>query len=311
MASSISPFLRFMRKNTHFPYNKHIINYPKYTSNLLPSQSVHRRSLSTNAFGSNLPEILHHEGWEGAWKNNVIPWDAGKAAPILKPLLLSSSSSTYASTVVTSTTSISTDSSLLSSINLNPLPSGKVLVPGSGSSYDAIEFAKAGYSTLAIDIAPTAIERAKTVVTSYLSSESKEKSQVQQLLTIKQADFFKLEPGSSYSIIFDYTFLCALPKPLWLTWAQTVTRLIHPEGELVCIIFPIGDFTGGPPFAMSPTTIRDLLIPLGWEELSLQPIPLEYSHKLRQNREYLGRYRLKHNRYPIINIGIPKQKYRK
>lgn len=277
------------------------------------SYSIRNHSSSTgiNNFGSTLPEIIHHQGWEGAWKQNIIPWDAGVSAPILQPLLVSVTPTS------TTTTATVTASSVTSSLpNLEPLPFGKVLVPGAGSSYDALEFAKAGYPTTAIDIAPTAIERARMILRDYAEKQQQQNnnntpSTITELLRIQQADFFKLEPGAAYSVIFDYTFLCALPKSLWSDWARTVTRLIHPEGELVCILFPIGDFTGGPPYAMTPTTIRDLLVPLGWEETLLLPIPSEYSHKSRQNREYLGRYRLRSNRYPIINIGQPKVPYRK
>lgn len=47
-------------------------------------------------------------------------------------------------------------------------------------------------------------------------------------------------------------FLCALPPKLRAAWAETVGRLLKPgTGQLVTLIFPIGDYEGGPPFAVS------------------------------------------------------------
>eukprot|EP00041_Stephanoeca_diplocostata_P007473 m.106336 g.106336 ORF g.106336 m.106336 type:complete len:74 (-) comp16894_c0_seq12:145-366(-) len=41
-------------------------------------------------------------------------------------------------------------------------------------------------------------------------------------------------------------------------------ELLRPSGTLVLDIFPIGDHTTGPPYAMSAKLVEDLLTPLGF-----------------------------------------------
>ena len=49
-------------------------------------------------------------------------------------------------------------------------------------------------------------------------------------------------------------------------------RLIRPGGEIVSLVFPVGDFEGGPPFALSPDVVKDLLEPAGFG-VSLTEVP--------------------------------------
>ena len=71
------------------------------------------------------------EFWESRYRDNVIPWDAGKAPASLKE---------YA----------------------NNLPAGaRVLIPGCGSAYEATYLAAKGFDILAIDFSPAAVETAR------------------------------------------------------------------------------------------------------------------------------------------------------
>jgi hypothetical protein len=66
-------------------------------------------------------------------------------------------------------------------------------------------------------------------------------------------------PGG-FDLIYDYTFLCALDPRERARWAQTMRRLLKPGGgELITLIFPIGDYAGGPPHAMSQALVEGLL----------------------------------------------------
>jgi hypothetical protein len=274
------------------------------------------RSLSANAFGSTLPEILQGAGWEGAWKHGVTPWDAGKAAPVVRHLLaLRGAAGEGEEEEDEGKKNGGGEAS--SSFGGGPLPPGPVLVPGAGSGYDALEFARAGRRTVSVDIAPSAVEAGLKVARKDKDGPSLLAS---GLLEVKEGDFFAPElmsgpgplPGerkqtrqSPWGVVFDYTFLCALPPDLRGAWARAMTTLVRPGCELVCLIFPIGDHKDGPPFAMQPTTIRDLLAehaPGMWDELYLAPVPPSLSHGPRAGREWLGRYAPRTNRFPGIRV---------
>lgn len=237
----------------------------------------HVRRQSTNAFGSSLPDVIEKAGWEGAWQANVTPWDAGKPAPLIKHLL-----------------------------KTGQLPDGPVLVPGVGSGYDAIEFAKLGRRTLGLDISTTAVARARRVAAQDDAAQALVDA---GSLEFKVADLFTfpvprdISGGSGYSVVFDYTLLPALPPDLWPQWASAMKRLVHPtKGELVVLLFPVGNHKGGPPYALNPTKISDLLAEHDFDAVSLEPVPPELSHKARAGREYIGRWRLSDHRFPRIHF---------
>ncbi|KAF2925257.1 hypothetical protein DAI22_06g038550 [Oryza sativa Japonica Group] len=50
-------------------------------------------------------------------------------------------------------------------------------------------------------------------------------------------DFFKWKPSEQFDLIFDYTFFCALDPSLRLAWAETVSGLLKPHGELITLIY--------------------------------------------------------------------------
>ena len=96
-------------------------------------------------------------------------------------------------------------------------------------------------------------------------------------------------PETPYDLVYDCTFLCAIDPSRRLEWAQQMRRLIRPGGEIVSLVFPVGDFEGGPPFALSPDVVKDLLEPAGFENVSLTEVPEEQWARGRQ--EYLYRWR--------------------
>lgn len=96
-----------------------------------------------------------------------------------------------------------------------------------------------------------------------------------------------------FDLVYDYTFLCALDPMLRQTWASTMQRLVKPDGELVTLIFPLGTYEGGPPYAMSVDLVRGLLESVGFEAVYLEPVAPTLSHSDRSGKEVLGRWRLK------------------
>jgi SAM-dependent methyltransferase len=170
------------------------------------------------------------------------------------------------------------------------LPVGKAFVPGCGRGYAVAELCRRGYDATGLDIAPTAVKAAND----YLASGEESGIQGRPWRVVAE-DFFQHE--GTYDLIYDCTFLCALPPELRTSWASKCAELLKPKGELVTLIFPVADppYEGGPPFCMSPQLVTDLLKPAGFEPLSMSEVPeadLARSNRgLAGSKEYIARWR--------------------
>jgi len=190
--------------------------------------------------------------WEQAWQEGRTRWDTGQAAPALVHLL-----------------------------EEDLLPKGRALVPGAGAGYDVCAIAAYGYQVLALDLAPTAGKRFEEVRS--LSGLTAEQASLQI------GDFFSFETDEPFDVIWDYTFLCAIPPELREAWVNKMKELLHDDGELVTLIFPVREDDGeGPPFAMSPDLVRDLVTP-DFEQVYLEPVTC--SHPARMGKEWLARWK--------------------
>ena len=125
--------------------------------------------------------------------------------------------------------------------------------------------AQSGFSVDAWDIAPTAVVEARKVV-----SEAPESAAAR--VTVSEQDFFaaNAESAGAYDLIWDCTFLCAIPKAMREAWAARQHALLKPGGTLVSLVFPVFDddhpkvMSGsGPPFALNASIVRALLEPHG------------------------------------------------
>lgn len=181
-----------------------------------------------------LVEIVQNtqgNGWEKAWTENVLPWDKlGTVQPPLRVLLHS---------------------------NEQDWPrQGHALVPGCGRGYDPIFIAGTlGLDTLAVDISPTAIQSAHTLLS---SSPDVSPGKV----TFQVADFFTLQVTEEYmfDLIYDYTFFVTIPPSRRLEWAQQMNVLMKPGGFLITLIFPMNPPSDdGPPFFTRPDHYDALL----------------------------------------------------
>ncbi len=102
-------------------------------------------------------------------------------------------------------------------------------------------------------------------------------------------NFFEFE--GRFDIIYDYTFLCALPHHYRKPWAQKMSELLSEEGELITLIFPIcPGMEGGPPYELSVDIMKELLLP--FFDLTHLEAPKE-SFKGREGQEMVGRWKLK------------------
>ena len=98
--------------------------------------------------------------------------------------------------------------------------------------------------------------------------------------------FFDLnsnDVGGQFDFAYDYTFLCALDPSMRTEWAATYARLLKTEGKLFTAVFPIGERSGGPPYAMTVDLIESLLSPHGFKKTFEKQLGENEAHESRYN----------------------------
>lgn len=122
---------------------------------------------------------------------------------------------------------------------------GHALIPGCGSAYEVEAFHAAGWSATAIDFSPVAVERAKSLL-----------GTLGELVVC--GDFFKHPLGeSTFDVVYERTFLCALPPQLWPDYAARMRQLIRPGGKLVGF-FLYGEESEPPPYPLTTAQADEL-----------------------------------------------------
>ena len=73
--------------------------------------------------------------------------------------------------------------------------------------------------------------------------------------------------SGQFDVIYDYTFLCALPPHLRPSWAKRMVELLKPTGHLICLEFPLhkDPKAGGPPHGLSSELYEQLFAHPGRE----------------------------------------------
>jgi SAM-dependent methyltransferase len=120
----------------------------------------------------------------------------------------------------------------------------RILVPGCGSGYEVKLFAERAHDVLGIDFSDEALAAARRVLGKLAER-------------VRKADFFLLEEAP-FDLIYERTFMCALPRRLRPAWARRVASLVRPGGELAGFFF-FDDNERGPPFGISPRELHELL----------------------------------------------------
>lgn len=145
-------------------------------------------------------------------------------------------------------------------------PKGRrVLVPGCGSGYEVQQFVQHGDEVLGIDFSEPALARAR-----------------QLALPVRQADFFALhEPA--FDLVYERTFLCALPRNRWPEWAAKIPTLVCRAGLLAGFFF-FDDNERGPPFGIAMPRLRELLEP-AFMLIEDEPVPAEQSVPVLRGKE--------------------------
>jgi len=129
----------------------------------------------------------------------------------------------------------------------HPGRGARVLVPGCGSGYEIVAFAQAGYDVTALDFSAEAVRRARANVGEALASR------------VLEGDFFNHDFGRAapFDLVYERTFLCALPPDTWPALVARTAALLAPGGVLAGIYF-FGDKEDGPPFGLAAGELDEL-----------------------------------------------------
>lgn len=242
------------------------------------------------------PAAQHISGWDDLWKKSLTPWDRAGPSQALRDAILSQNQNLFGSPIkkVATTTTTTTGPQ-------QQQQRKKALVPGCGRGYDVLSLASLGYDTFGLDGSENAILAARKLEAEEISCESDAyrlgdplvgKGKVQFLV----GDFFHddflaaiattttttthgsdssnisndtIPPTTEekFDLIFDYTFLCALPRELRPPWAKRMSELLAPDGFLVCLEWPLqkSPKAGGPPHGLSAELYEELLRKPGQE----------------------------------------------
>jgi SAM-dependent methyltransferase len=122
----------------------------------------------------------------------------------------------------------------------------RVLVPGCGSGYEVRAFAEHGDDVLGIDFSDAALEMAQRTLGQLAGRVAK-------------ADFFALE-SAPFELVYERTFLCAIPPRERARWALRIAQLVQPGGVLAGYFY-FGEGERGPPFGITGDELHALLDP--------------------------------------------------
>lgn len=110
-----------------------------------------------------------------------------------------------------------------------------ILIPGSGHAYEAEYLHHQGFENVSIiDLSETALRNFKKRVPTFPDSN------------LIQGDFFK--HASSYDLIIEQTFFCAIHPSLRQDYAKKMQELLNPHGKVVGLLFRVPLNNDHPPF---------------------------------------------------------------
>ncbi|WVF66763.1 hypothetical protein IAT40_001505 [Kwoniella sp. CBS 6097] len=132
---------------------------------------------------------------------------------------------------------------------------GRALVPGCGKGYDVHLFAAKGLHAIGLDLARTGTEAAKEWIASQPTPTTGSAEVICQ-------NFFGYDPKDKFDVIYDYTFLCALPPDLHPRWAAHLCHLTEPSSSLITMMYPLPPTAVGqnpPPWPLTVDRYHELL----------------------------------------------------
>lgn len=216
--------------------------------NVKTTSMVADRSLQSNMAGPvnphQQPTGAQSSNWDTLWQQKTTPWDRSIPNPALIDALHEKSSILSPSSPSETTRR------------------KKALVPGCGRGYDVLLFASHGYDAYGLDISATAVEACKQLDSEQGNDDAKyplkDTTTTRGARNFLVVDFFRDDlssytNGEGFDVIYDYTFLCAIPPELRPQWSKRMSDLLAPNGSLICCESPLAKppKAGGPPHGLS------------------------------------------------------------
>lgn len=179
-----------------------------------------------SARGRRVADVNSSDFWGSAYRDGMTGWDLGGPSPVFAALAAS-----------------------------GEFPPGRMIVLGAGRGHDARLFARHGFEVTAVDFAAEAVR------------EMQRLAEPDAPVTALQADIFALDPAldGAFDYVLEYVCYCAIDPARRPDYADAAARLLKPGGLFIALAYPIGDFSGGPPFAVDPDELIGLLERRGFE----------------------------------------------
>jgi len=190
--------------------------------------------------------VSQPEFWENIYLNDQAGWDLGTPTPVFEEVAKSPE-----------------------------IPPGKMIVIAAGRGHDARSFAAKGFEVVALDFATQAVEEMQRLAIPDSPT------------TILQEDLFDLseEFKHQFDYVLEYTCYCAIDPGRRKEYGNVIENLLKPGGRYIALAFPIGDYPGGPPFAVSVEELIEILKENGLAVVRREVHPATI--KPRQGREEL------------------------
>jgi methyl halide transferase len=160
---------------------------------------------------------MSQDYWENRYQTKDMPWEKGEPSPGLVDFLAAQPE----------------------------LRRGTVCVPGCGTGHDAREWAKAGFTTIGFDLAPSALQLANEKTKAVVSSLGTRALPV----TFQLGNFLQDDPPFQFDWLFEHTLFCAIDPAERDNYGRAVRRWLKPDGQYLAVNYLIPD-TDGPPFGV-------------------------------------------------------------
>jgi SAM-dependent methyltransferase len=137
----------------------------------------------------------------------------------------------------------------------------RVLVPGCGSGYEVRRFVERGDDVVGIDFSDAALDAARRTLGRFAHH-------------VRKADFFAFS-APPFDVVYERTFMCALPPHERQRWAQRVADVMRAGGLLAGFFF-LANKDRGPPFGIAARDLHALLDP-AFTLIEDEAVPAEQS----------------------------------
>ena len=138
----------------------------------------------------------------------------------------------------------------------------KVLVPLCGKSVDLLSLAKQGFDVHGVELFEKAVEeffRENNLPAPKIEEHGEFKNFSIPRVTLSVGDFFQLSREARYDFIYDRAALVALPTPMRTCYAQLLSQVLKPEGQILLVVYNYDQSEmEGPPFSVTEDEIRRL-----------------------------------------------------